>query len=204
MDISRLGQLGVPVCTRMDTSADVIERARRGDDEAFRLIFEQHHRFVLRFIYGMVGDLALAEELTQETFMRAHRGLANYREEGKLETWLGGIAKNVVRHASRRRRQEGQTVELNERTVGEVNPPHPAPDAQLLTKELRGVLHDALARLDEDKRLVFTLKVLQQRSYDEIAKITGYSVPKLKVDLHRAKAEMRRLIRPRLEMRDEM
>jgi len=52
--------------------------------------------------------------------------------------------------------------------------------------------------LDSDKRMVFILKALQERSYDEIAEITGFSIPKLKTDLHRAKAQMRRLIRPYL------
>jgi RNA polymerase sigma-70 factor (ECF subfamily) len=58
--------------------------------------------------------------------------------------------------------------------------------------------------LTEDKRLVFTLKVLQQKSYEEIAEITGYSIAKLKIDLHRAKAEMRKLIRPYMEMSNEL
>jgi len=63
---------------------------------------------------------------------------------------------------------------------------------------LNGVIQNALGALDEDKRMVFTLKVFQQRSYEEIAEITGFSIPKLKTDLHRARAEMRRRIRPYL------
>ena len=74
----------------------------------------------------------------------------------------------------------------------------PTPAGQLLDKELNGVITSALSRLDEDKRLVFTLKVLQQRSYEEIAEITGFSVGKLKTDLHRARAEMRKRIGPYL------
>jgi RNA polymerase sigma-70 factor (ECF subfamily) len=74
----------------------------------------------------------------------------------------------------------------------------------MLNTELKTVIHDALAALDDDKRGVFILKVLQQMSYEEIAEVTGFSIPKLKTDLHRAKAQMRRLIRPYLEVRDEM
>jgi RNA polymerase sigma-70 factor (ECF subfamily) len=58
--------------------------------------------------------------------------------------------------------------------------------------------------LDEDKRLVFTLKVYQQRSYDEIAEITGFSIPKVRNDLHRARAEMRRRLSSYLGVDDEM
>ena len=70
------------------------------------------------------------------------------------------------------------------------------PVGELLDKELNAVVRRALGALDEDKRVVFTLKVFQQRSYEEIAEITGFSLPKVKTDLHRARAEMRRRIRP--------
>jgi RNA polymerase sigma-70 factor (ECF subfamily) len=88
--------------------------------------------------------------------------------------------------------------------VIELSDPKLPPDGQLLNKELSSVIHDALAMLDVDKRLVFTLKVFQHQSYQEIAKITGFSIPKLKTDLHRAKAEMRRRIRPYLEIYNEV
>jgi RNA polymerase sigma-70 factor (ECF subfamily) len=63
---------------------------------------------------------------------------------------------------------------------------------------LNGVVRRALGALDEDKRTVFALKVFQQRSYEEIVEITGFSLPKVKTDLHRARAEMRKRIRPYL------
>ena len=188
----------------MDESGSLIARVRDGDKTAFRLIFERHHRLVLRFLYGMVGEHGLAEELTQETFMRAYRNIHSLRDEAMLSTWLCGIAKNTASNALRSRRREVHTIEIDGENTVELRSDKLAPDAQLLNTELNGVIRDALSRLGEDKRLVFTLKVLQQRSYEEIALITGASIPKLKTDLHRAKAEMRRLIRPYLEASDEM
>jgi RNA polymerase sigma-70 factor (ECF subfamily) len=76
------------------------------------------------------------------------------------------------------------------------------PEDSLLNRELNRVVNKALDQLGYDKRTVFTLKVLQLRSYEEIAVITGSSIPKLKTDLHRAKQEMRRMIRPYLEASD--
>jgi RNA polymerase sigma-70 factor (ECF subfamily) len=70
----------------------------------------------------------------------------------------------------------------------------PVPSHNLLNKELNEVVQRSLATLDEDKRLVFTLKVFHQCSYEEIAEITGFSIPKLKTDLHRARAEMRQRV----------
>jgi hypothetical protein len=67
----------------MDSPKELIAGVRRGDENAFQLIFEQHHRFVFRFLYGMVGERRLAEELTQETFMQAYKNIGTLREETK-------------------------------------------------------------------------------------------------------------------------
>ena len=188
----------------MDSSEELIASARSGDDDAFRLLFEQHHRFILRFLYGMVGEHDLAEELTQESFARAFRSLKTLRNEAKFSTWLCGIAKNVAYNGLRSRRREVYTSSVSEPSIEEISGHNLSPDSQMLNAELRSVIHTALGKLDEDKRLVFTLKVLQQQSYAEIAAATGFSIPKLKTDLHRAKDEMRRLIRAYLETSDEM
>lgn len=194
-------QPGAYAGTRMNTVDDLITRARLGDDEAFRLLFERHHRFIIRFTYGMVGQIELAEELTQETFMRAYKGIRQLQDETKFSTWLCGIAKNVALGALRTRRREGCQVGVDDGAVTELPDGRElAPDSQLLNSELKGVIHTALMKLDDDKRLVFTLKVLQQQSYEEIAAVTGFTIAKLKTDVHRAKIEMRRMIHPYLEV----
>src|ERR1044071_5380785 len=182
----------------MNSSGEIIALARRGDDDAFRLIFERYARPIISFIYDMVGQRDLAEELTQETFVRAYKNLSGLRDDTKLSTWLFGIAKNVARESLRTRHREDHKVELDDDRVIELKDDNLPPDRALLDKELNGVIQDALSSLDEDKRMVFTLKVFHQRSYEEIAEITGFSIPKLKTDLHRARAEMKRRIRPYL------
>ena len=195
-ELSIEGQPGAFAGVLMNSSADLIARACQGDPEAFRLIFERYSRPIISFIYDMVGDRDLAEELTQETFVRAHRNLRTMREETKLSTWLFGIARNVAREALRARVRDNQHVDLEDTLVLGLSDNEPAPVDRLLGKELNVLIQRSLAALDEDKRLVFTLKVFQQCSYEEIAKITGFSIPKLKTDLHRARSEMRRRIKP--------
>jgi RNA polymerase sigma-70 factor (ECF subfamily) len=191
--------------TLMKNTESLIELARRGDEEAFRLIFEQHHRIVLRFVYGMVGNLAQAEELTQETFLSAYRSLESYLDEGKLTPWLCGIAKNVARNWIRTRRNEIFNIELDKPEVLEIkDSANQTPEGNFLDSELNDKIRAALQTLDEDKRMVFTLKILRQLSYEDIAQITGSTIPKLKTDLYRAKTELRRLIRPYLEDNYEM
>ena len=183
-----------------------VARALGGDEKAFGLIFERYADPIFGFIYRMVGRYDLAEELTQETFVRGYRKLQTLRlrPDAKLSTWLFSVAKNVARESLRAKSRESRKVGLSDSLVEELSDDAAPPDVLLLNQELNRVIQDALQSLDEDKRMVFTLRVIQQLSYKEIAEITGFSVPKLKTDLFRARAEMRRLIRPYLEMLDEL
>jgi RNA polymerase sigma-70 factor (ECF subfamily) len=190
------GQPGAFAASLMNSSADLVARACRGDQEAFRLIFERYSRPVLSFIYDMVSDRAVADELTQETFVRAFRSLHALRQEARFSTWLFGIAKNVARESLRTRAKDSRNVDLEDKSVLDLSDRGPVPVNQLLNKELNEMIQRSLALLDDDKRLVFTLKVFQQCSYEEIAEITGFSIPKLKTDLHRARSEMRKRISP--------
>ncbi|MBA3600444.1 MAG: sigma-70 family RNA polymerase sigma factor [Acidobacteria bacterium] len=182
-----------------DGLEDLIASARGGDDEAFGVIFEQHSRFVYKFIYAMLGERGAAEELTQETFLAAYKSIHGLRGEARLRTWLCGIAKNVVYKSLRSRRKEGLQSGEKIESLGAADDKKLSPDEEFLSKELNHLIRSALAELDEDKRLVFTLKELQHLSYKEISEITGCAIPKLKTDLRRAKIEMRRALRPYLE-----
>ena len=180
-----------------NNSADLIARARAGEHDAFRVIFNRYSKPIASFINDLVDNRDLAEELTQETFVRAYKNLRYLRDDTKLSTWLFGIGKNVAREA----------VRANARTVSDdhiefaasCNSNSPCPSEMLIGKELQCAIRNALSSLDEDYRLVFVLKVFRQCRYDEIAEITGFSIAKVKTDLHRARVELRRLVRPFLE-----
>ena len=182
-----------------DGSDDLIARAQSGDDKAFGVIFERHSRFVYKFIYAMLGERGAAEELTQETFLAAYKSIHGLRGEAHLRTWLCGIAKNIVyksfRTLCKQVLNDGAEIE----SLNAADDKNLAPDEEFLSKELNHFIGSALAKLDADKRLVFTLKELQHLSYREISEITGSTIPKLKTDLHRAKIEMRLALRPYME-----
>ena len=190
------GQPGAFAGTLMNSSRDLVTRVCQGDQEAFRLIFERYSRPVIGFIYDMVSDRELSEELAQETFVRAFRGIHGMNPETKLSTWLFGIARNVARESLRARVRANKQIDLEDESVMDLSDNTPVPVDRLLSKELNELIRRALEALDEDKRVVFTLKVFHQCSYEEIAEITGFSMAKLKTDLHRARAEMRRRIKP--------
>jgi RNA polymerase sigma-70 factor (ECF subfamily) len=203
MDFSGLAdQPGRYAGALMERGEDLIARARCGDEEAFRLIFERFTRPVMRFVFYMVNDHALAEELAQETFVRAYKNLSALRDEAGFSTWLFGIARNVAREALRASKHDASRVEFDHLLA--VRDEKPSPAGELLDRELKDVIRHAVSRLHEDQRLVFTLKVYGQHSYEEISEITGFSIPKIRNDLYRARAEMRRRLGPYLGADDEM
>ncbi|MDX2030923.1 MAG: sigma-70 family RNA polymerase sigma factor [Blastocatellia bacterium] len=180
----------------------VVDRARRGDEEAFHLIFNRYGRPVLSFINNFVQNRELAEELAQETFVRAYRSLGGLRDDLRLSTWLFGIARNVVRESARQLRKDERKVGLDEPESLRLESKGILPEGAMLDRELTEAIQKALLALDDDKRIVFSLKVFHEKSYEEISEITGHSVGKLKTDLHRARLEIRRRVAPYLKTAD--
>jgi|SRR5215213_6708515 len=200
MEFSMLydGRAGIRNLT--DETDDLIARSQAGDREAFGSIFQIHSRFVYKFICAMLGgDDETAKELMQETFLAAYKSIGGLRGEATLRTWLCGIAKNLVYKNFRSRRHQNVGSSEKIELLNFADNKNLLPDREFLSKELSQVIGAALAELDEDKRLVFVLKEMQFLSYKEISDITGFSIPKLKTDLHRAKIEMRHILRPYLE-----
>ncbi|MGI8668866.1 MAG: RNA polymerase sigma factor [Aridibacter sp.] len=198
MDFPMLYQISAEAENLTDEWDGIILRAKDGDVEAFGVIFEHNYRFIYKFIFALTGEQNSAEEMTQEVFLGAFKNIHSLRGDAKLQTWLCGIAKNIVYKSFRSNRiKEDETVEQ----LNISDEKNPLPDRQFLSKELNRKIHSALKKLDGDKRLVFTLKELQNLSYKEISEITGYRIPKLKTDLRRAKIEMRKMLRPYVEVK---
>ena len=207
MDAIRLpGKRSMFARTPQPHAGGLLERAQQGDQEAYSLLFEQYAQPVFNFIYRMVGQGDVAEDLAQETFVRAYKKIRTLRlnKDTQLSTWLFSIAKNVVRESFRARRIDQNKRELEDVITLAISDDEAAPDEQLLNNELHDLVQRGLQTLDSDKRLVFVLRVFQQCTYQEIAAITGYSMAKLKADLYRARTQMRGLLRPYLEQGNEM
>src|SRR5262245_16306382 len=183
-----------------EISPGVVARAKGGDEDAFYLILNRYGRPVLSFIYNLVHNRELAEELAQETFVRAHRNLGGLKDDLRLSTWLFGIARNVVRESARQARKDNMKVGLDEPESMRLESNDILPEGVMLDRELTETIRKALGALDADKRIVFSLKVFHEKSYEEISAITGHSVGKLKTDLHRARLEMRKRLAPYLSI----
>jgi RNA polymerase sigma-70 factor (ECF subfamily) len=184
--------------TFAEIAPGVVARAKCGDEDAFHLIFNRYGRPILSFINNLVQNRELAEELAQETFVRAYRNLSGLKDEVRLSTWLFGIARNVVRESVRQTRKDERKVGLDEPESLRLESKGVLPEGAMLDRELTETIQKALLALDEDKRVVFSLKIFHEKSYEEISAITGHSIGKLKTDLHRARVEVRKQIAPYL------
>ncbi len=180
------------------TAAGIIDLARAGDPEAFRALFQRYGKPILAFLYHLVEDKERAEELAQETFFRAFRGLHRMQRDVKFSTWLFGIARNVAHEAMRHRRRNRREVGLDEATLMAIRDERAGPDENFVSDELQRAIRRSFTHLSEDQRVVFVLKLFNKMRYEEIAVITGSSIGKLKTDLHRARQLMRQNLQPYL------
>lgn len=166
----------------------LVEACRRGERTALHQFYERYRRRVYSLIARIVGAQD-AEELTQDVFVRAFRGLANFRGDAQLSTWMYRLAVNAAlsyatRTQARQKRQLGEEALLA----------LPAEEAPSSDPRLRARLEEALARLPAGYRAVLVLHDVEGLQHEEIAQILGCRVGTSKSQLHKARAKMRELL----------
>ena len=174
-----------------DDERRLLARARRGDPVAFRTLFERHSPAVWRFLRDLFRDDASADEATQETFVRAHGKLGALRDEARLASWLLGIARHVYLESRRGRATHLDIASEESEPLLESMLPSPTPEDLLLDRELEGLLAEALGELREDRRAALLLRLDHGLPYEEIAQVMGWSLPKVKNEIHRARLKLR-------------
>lgn len=174
----------------------LLERIRVGDSLAFRELFMSFAPRVRRFARNLLDADALADEVTQETFVRAHRALVGGAEVQRVAPWLLGVARNVAREQHRARRN---VVALDRAEAEERRCPAPDPEALLLGRETDAALSSALDSLSEERRVALVLRVDQGLAYEDIAAILHWSLARVKNEIHRARMQLRAVLSARLD-----
>jgi RNA polymerase sigma-70 factor, ECF subfamily len=172
----------------MAMDAVLAARASAGDAKAFRQIYERYAPAVFRFLADMLRSQSAADEATQETFVRAHGRMGGIREGDKLLAWLFGIARNVAFEALRRGKRDAPADDsvLESRAT-----PAPGPELELLGREADELLGAALAGLSSDRRAALLMYLDHGLSYGEIGTTLGWSLAKVKIEIHRARLALR-------------
>ena len=175
--------------------------AARGREPAFRELLARYERPVFSLIYRMVRDRTLAEDLSQEAFVRAFNAIGTYKPSYKFSNWILKIANNHTIDHLRKRQLDTVSIhgsphattadELSQTQVV-VASDDESPAAYVEHRELGGQIEHAIGELREEYRTAIVLRHVEGYAYDEIAEIMDVPLGTVKTYLHRARAELRR------------
>ena len=185
------------------TDATAAEEARKGNQLAFRLLVERHSRSVFRLAFRMTGNEQDAEDMVQETFLRAYKQLHRFDGRAAFGTWLYRIGANccldLLRARRLRKEQSGMAADddANATNVLE-NIASSEPDPERLTRsgQLAALLGPALDQLSDTERTAFVLRHYEGHDIEEIAKVLGVNKGAAKHSVFRAVQKLRRVLEP--------
>jgi RNA polymerase sigma-70 factor (ECF subfamily) len=187
------------------SDADVLARAQAGDHYAFAQLYATHKRRIYSLCLRMVGNVAEAEDLTQEAFLQLHRKIATFRGDSAFSTWLHRLAINVVLMHLRKKGLSVISLDEAMEPTPEEGPGRSfgAPDLSLSGSIDRLALERAISDLPAGYRLIFVLHDIEGYEHNEIASMLDCSIGNSKSQLHKARLKLRDAMRtfPRREGR---
>lgn len=187
----------------------LVERAQAGQHQAFRDLVEAHADRIFSYLHHLLGDREEAEDLAQETFVRAWQSLERFRGGAAFSTWLYRIATNLAIDAVRRRRRRGPTEsldapvetedgEIRRQVVGRVA----GPDEELAREELQRAVWASVRELPPKLQPVVVLYDFQQLSYEDIARVLRIPLGTVKSRLFHARQQLKRILATKLPIEE--
>lgn len=184
----------------MDQDLELMLRVGKDDEESFRQLLGRHRGPVVSYVYRLVHDAALAEDLGQEVFLRVYQARHRWKPSARFTTWLYRIATNLALNALR---DAKRTVAPNARAEGDEEPPaarlpdaRPLADEQMILAERERIIREAVDALPEKQREAVVLHKYQDVDYRQIARVLGVSESAVKSLLFRAYETLRARLEP--------
>lgn len=184
----------------------LVDRAREGDRRAFEQLVEEYKDKIYNYVARMLNDRDQAEDVAQETFIRAYTSLPNFRGASSFQTWLYRIASNLAIDTMRRRSYREGEFSLDEplstregEVQRQVEAEGPGPEDTIQNEELREQIEEAIAELPPKLRTVIVLYELQGLSYKEIASVVGAPLGTIKSRLFNAREQLKEILEQKLE-----
>ncbi|HUB17320.1 MAG TPA: RNA polymerase sigma factor [Acidobacteriaceae bacterium] len=191
---------------RSMTDAEIMLRVREGDDVGFNFLIEKYRKPIMNFMYRMVHNQAVAEELAQEVFLRVYRSRQTYRAEAKFTTWLYRIATNLgVNHArDTKHERAAQTIYLDQPdpetgTTPDVADMHPGAEEEMVKDERMKAIRKHVMALPERQRTAVLMHKYQGMDYKEIGAVLRLSESATKSLLFRAYQTLRERLKEFVE-----
>jgi RNA polymerase sigma-70 factor (ECF subfamily) len=177
-----------------------VARARTGDADAFRVLVERHSRALFRLAYRMTGNEQDAEDVVQESFLRAYRQLSRFDERASFRTWICRIALNcsldVVRRRKRRSEQTGPGDAQGEDPMQSLPARGPTPDRIAMSGQARDRIAAAMGELSAAERTAFVLRHFEGMCIDDVSRVLGCQPGAAKHSVFRAVQKLRRALEP--------
>jgi len=183
----------------------LVERARAGERAAFDQLVAKYQRRLMRLLARLLNDPAEAEDVVQETFIKAYRALGRFRGEAAFYTWLYRIAINSARNALMHRKRHGAAsgepvtvrVEASEdERLRDIN----TPESMLASKQIAQTVNAAMDALPIDLRTAIALREIEGLSYEEISEIMDCPIGTVRSRIFRAREAIARKLRPLLDL----
>src|SRR5688572_8323666 len=178
------------------TDTELIEAVREGDLRALETLMRRHNRTLYRTARAILGDDAEAEDAVQEAYLRAYRGLAGFRGEAKLSTWLVRIVANEALMRRRRRARTAAVVPLDATAASteewnSLMSDRPGPEQDASRAEMRRMIEARIDGLPDSYRAVFVLRALEELSVEETAGVLQIPEATVRTRFFRARALLR-------------
>jgi RNA polymerase sigma-70 factor (ECF subfamily) len=185
-----------PIAPAGSTEAELVRRARERDEPAIRSIMQSNNRRLYRLARGILRNDSEAEDVVQETYVRAFTHLQDFRGDSSLATWLGRIAINEALGRVRRQRANVEWTSLPPGTLEAQIIQFPLsaasdPEKSMAQREIQHVVEHAIDDLPEAFRIVFITRVIEGMNVEETAEILGLKPETVKTRLHRARTMLR-------------
>jgi RNA polymerase sigma-70 factor (ECF subfamily) len=186
--------------------SEVVQTFLDGEERAFGELVRRYDNRLVNFVYRTVGDRERAQDLVQETFVRVYRHLERFDQSKKFSTWIYTIASNLAKNELRNRSRNPlvlfQTIKQNwdaDHRPLEWEDSHYKPDDLYRKRFLKEKVDEAVAQLPEHHRIVFVLRELEGKTYEEISEITGVNLGTVKSRLNRARNNFAQIIAPMID-----
>lgn len=178
---------------------------KKGDRSAFEVLMRKYYARILNFIYRFLGNRQIAEDLTQDVFMKVYKSAFRYRPRSQFQTWLYTIAKNACLNQLRRKRTMlvslDQTFHASDHELRtEIADPDANPDRELLQKERAAMIRAAVNALPDNQRMALILRRYENFSYAQIAATLNVTDKAVKSLLSRAKLNLKNKLANAVEL----
>jgi len=176
----------------------VVGQVRTGNSDAFRTLVDRHSRAIFRLAYRMTRNEQDADDIVQETFLRAYRQIDHFEERSSFSTWLHRVAMNCALDSirSRKRRDHQSSWNEEEDPMDSIPSSEPAQDRLLMSAEVKARVSRALEQLTGNERTAFVLRHFEGMSIDEIGQTLGTQINATKNTIFRAVKKIRVALEP--------